>query len=37
MTIFNFAQHAPKLRYYDVIYSFYWKSAVENDGGVQNA
>ena len=38
MAIFNFARHAPKLRYYgDVIYSFYWKSAVEHDGGVQNA
>ena len=30
-----FAQRAPKLRYYgDVIHSFYWKSAVEHDGGV---
>ena len=23
--------------YGDVIYSFYWKSAVEHDGGVENA
>ena len=35
MAIFNFARLAPKLCYYgDVIYSFYWKSAVEHDGGV---
>ena len=35
MMIFYFAQRAPKLRYYgDVIHSFYWKSAVEHDGGV---
>ena len=35
MAIFNFAQRARKLHYYgDVIYSFYWKSAVEHDGGV---
>ena len=35
MAIFNFAQLAPKLRYYgDVVYSFYRKSAVEHDGGV---
>ena len=35
MAIFNFARRAPKLRYYgDVVYSFYWKSAVEHDGGV---
>ena len=33
--IFNFTRHAHKLRYYgDVIYSFYWNSAVEHDGGV---
>ena len=32
---FYFAWRAPKLRYYgDVIHSFYWKSAVEHDGGV---
>ena len=32
---FYFARRAPKLRYYgDVIHSFYWKSAVEHDGGV---
>ena len=38
MAIFNFARHEFKMRYYgDVIYSFYWKSAVEHDGGVQNA
>ena len=36
MAIFNFTWRAPKLRYYgDVIYSFYWKSAVEHDGGVK--
>ena len=36
MAIFYFAQRAPKLRYYgDVIHSFYWKSAVEHDGGVK--
>ena len=29
MAIFNFAPRAPKLR--DVIYSLYWKSAVEHD------
>ena len=35
MAIFYFARRAPKLRYYgDVIHSFYWKSAVEHDGGV---
>ena len=35
MAIFNLARHAPKLRYYGyVVYSFYWKSAVEHDGGV---
>ena len=35
MVIFYFAQPAPKLRYYgDVVHSFYWKSAVEHDGGV---
>ena len=35
MAIFYFARHAPKLRYYvDIIQSFYWKSAVEHDGGV---
>ena len=34
MVIFNFARRAPKLRYYgDVVYSFYWKSAVEHHGG----
>ena len=33
MAIFYFARRAPKLRYY-VIHSFYWKSAVEHDGGV---
>ena len=32
MVIFYFARRAPKLR--DVIHSFYWKSAVEHDGGV---
>ena len=38
MAIFNFARLAAKLRYYgDVVHSFYWKSAVEHDGGVQNA
>ena len=38
MAIFYFARRAPKLRYYgDVIHSFYWKSAVEHDGGVLNA
>ena len=32
---FYFARRAPKLRYYgDVIYSFYCKSAVQQDGGV---
>ena len=32
---FYFMRRAPKLRYYgDVIHSFYWKSAVEHDGGV---
>ena len=31
---FYIARRAPKLRYYgDVIHSFYWKSAVEHDGG----
>ena len=35
MAIFYFARRAPKLRYYGaVIHSFYWKSAVEHDGGV---
>ena len=35
MAFFYFARRAPKLRYYgDVIHSFYWKSAVEHDGGV---
>ena len=35
MAIFYFTQRAPKLHYYgDVIHSFYWKSAVEHDGGV---
>ena len=35
MAIFYFAQRGPKLHYYgDVIHSFYWKSAVEHDGGV---
>ena len=35
MAIFYFARRAPKLRNYgDVIHSFYWKSAVEHDGGV---
>ena len=35
MAIFNFARHVPKLCYYgDVVYSFYWKSAVEHDVGV---
>ena len=35
MAIFYFVRHALKLRYYgDVIHSFYWKSAVEHDGGV---
>ena len=38
MAIFYSAQRAPELRYYgDVIKSFYWKSAVEHDGGVYNA
>ena len=33
MAIFNFARHAPKLRYYDdVIHSFYCKLAVEHNG-----
>ena len=32
---FTSARRAPKLHYYgDVIHSFYWKSAVEHDGGV---
>ena len=32
---FYFARRARKLRYYgDVIHSFYWKSAVEHEGGV---
>ena len=36
MAIFYFARRAPKLRYYgDVIHSFYWKSAVEHDGGLK--
>ena len=35
MAIFYFVRHARKLRYYGaVIHSFYWKSAVEHDGGV---
>ena len=35
MVIFNFARLAAKLRYYgNVVHSFYWKSAVEYDGGV---
>ena len=35
MTIFYFARRTPKLHYYgDVIHAFYWKSAVEHDGGV---
>ena len=35
MAIFYFARRALQLRYYvDVIHSFYWKSAVEYDGGV---
>ena len=34
MAIFYFARRAPKLRYYDVIHSFYWKSAVEHDAGI---
>ena len=35
MAIFCFARLTPKLRYYDdVMHSFYWKSAVEHDGGV---
>ena len=36
MAIFYFARRVPKLRYYgDVIHSFYWKSALEHDGGVK--
>ena len=32
--IFYFARRAPKLcNYGDVIHSFYWKSAIEHDGG----
>ena len=35
MAIFDFARRASKLHYYgDVIHSFYWKSALEHDGGV---
>ena len=35
MAIFYFARRGPKLRYYgDVIYSFYWESAIEHDGVV---
>ena len=35
MAIFNFPRRARKLRYYgDVVYSFYRKTAVEQDGGV---
>ena len=35
MAILYFAWRARKPRYYgDVIHSFYWKSAVEHDGGV---
>ena len=35
MAIFYFARRVPKLRYYgDVIHSFYWKSAIEHDGGI---
>ena len=38
MAIFYFARRAPKLHYYgDVLHSFYWKSAVEHDGGIRNA
>ena len=32
---FFIVRRAPKLHYHgDVIHSFYWKSAVEHDGGV---
>ena len=34
ITIFYFARHIRKLRYYgDVIHSFDWKSAVEHNSG----
>ena len=35
MAFFNFARLAAKLRYYGVVvHSFYWKSAVEDGGGI---
>ena len=34
---FYIARRAPKLCHYgDVVHSFYWKSAVEHDGGISN-